>query len=153
MYPTPEEQLAAAWRQITEAAADPALASDTVERLDNAARLLRRLERSLSRRLPFLLEASARARLLLNELRSDLPALAADIDVLSSRASARSGPAAHATNLAWQRLLARAVSELPVDDAGERGISLIAAHLRTRSASDPSLHRHPTALPESPSAD
>ena len=55
MHPTPEEQLRAIERRLAEVVeAEPSLSASSRQALDDARRLLRRLEGSLAKRLPFL---------------------------------------------------------------------------------------------------
>ncbi len=98
--------------------------------------------------MPFLLDDSERAQRLLVELRSVLPSMHTDIDAAGSRPAPISEKAAHEQNLEWQRLLARAVYELPENEAGATARIRIARHARERIAADPTLNREPALRPD-----
>ena len=147
MFPTPTDQLKAARRQIELARESDPASAEALELLDGAAKLLRRLELQWDRRLPFLLDDNARAGCLLDELRPFLPNLAVEIEAEAARPSPQSEDQAHRVNLAWQRLLARAVNELPTTGVGDSGRARIAAHTIERIAANPALHRDPSGRP------
>ncbi len=84
MHPTPDEQLRAAHRLIEQVTADPALSAESKELLDDASRLLRRLERSWPHRLPFLAADNRLAADLLTALTPLLPDLAPDIEAATA---------------------------------------------------------------------
>ena len=159
MYPTPQEQLDAAIRLITAAADHAGPAGERDGLLRGAMVLLRRLSRSLDARLPFLADDNERVRGLMQRLRADLPSLASEIDKASAQAASETDEASarvttgsesqeHSANLVWQGLLARAVTELADDEAGDRGRAQIAAHLRERTAANPALNREPIQRPQ-----
>ena len=80
MHPTPEEQLDAILRLVEGAASDSAIAEDSNAMLTDASRLIRRLQRSWSGRLPFLSHDNALAAELLTHLAPMLPSLQHEID-------------------------------------------------------------------------
>lgn len=145
MHPTPEEQLDAILRLVEGAASDSAIAEDSNAMLTDASRLIRRLQRSWSGRLPFLSHDNALAAELLTHLAPMLPSLQHEIDdvVRSVEQSRADEPATHETNKRFQGLLARAVHQLPGDNAGDEGRARIVTHLRNRLAADPALNRAP----------
>lgn len=154
MHPTPDEQLRAVQRRLEQVRAEEALTPASREALDDAERLLRRLERTWSRRLPFLVVDNRLAIDLLRSLAPLLPELSAEIDAAAVEGSgepAESGagppvdePTAHELNKRLQGLLGRAVHLLPDDAAGDAGRARIADHLRSRLAANPALNRTPT---------
>ena len=159
MHPTPQEQLDAAIRLITAAAEHARPAGERDDLLRGATVLLRRLSRSLDARMPFLADDNERARVLLQHLRADVASLAPEIDKASAHAAPETDEASarattssesheHSANLIWQGLLARAVTELADDEAGDRGRAQIAAHLRARTAANPALNREPIRRPQ-----
>lgn len=156
MHPTPEEQLRAVERRLDEVAAEASLTPPARDALDDARRLVRRLERSLATRLPFLLADNELATRLLIELAPLLPDLSSEIDaeVEVDPAAAGSGaghdhapfdePTIHERNKHLQAMLGRAVHLLPDGPEGDAGRARIADHLRSRLAANPALHRTPT---------
>lgn len=149
MHPTPDDQLQAILRSIEQVAADPSLAPASRVALDDARRLVRRLERSWDRRLPFLLLDSQLAVELLNGLSPLLPRLSNQIETAAADLATLFGhsvdePTAHQLNKNLQDLLAQAVHLLPDDAEGDAGRSRIAEHARSRLAADPTLNRTPT---------
>lgn len=143
MHPTPEEQLGAILRLVDSAATDAALADETKAMLADADRLIRRLERSWSGRLPFLTQDNERAASLLIDLGPLLPSLQNDIEEAVGGVEQPDEPTAHTANKRFQELLARAVHLLPDDQSGDDGRARIVAHLRSRLAADPALNRTP----------
>lgn len=164
MHPTPEEQLRAVERRLAEVAAEPSLPPPARDALDDARRLIRRLERSLATRLPFLLTDNELTTRLLDELAPLLPDLSAEIDAEIDTGVAGAGAGfdhavvdettAHERNKQLQALLGRAVHLLPDGPDGDAGRARIAEHLRSRLAANPALHRTPTDRrpPEEPKA-
>jgi hypothetical protein len=149
MHPTPDEQLQAVLRRLDEVDAEPSLLPPPARQaLDDARRLLRRLERSWAQRLPFLVADNRLAVDLLGDLAPLLPDLSAEIDAAatehSSLDSVTHEPTAHDLNTRLQALLGRAVHLLPDSDDGDVGRARIADHLRSRLAADPTLNRTPT---------
>ncbi len=154
MHPTPEEQLRAVGRRLDEVAAEPSLPPPARDALDDARRLIRRLERSLATRLPFLLADNELATRLLNELAPLLTDLSAEIDNAVDPRAAGPGTGldlppvdeqtVHERNKQLQALLGRAVHLLPDGPDGDAGRARIADHLRSRLAANPALHRTPT---------
>ena len=149
MHPSPEEQLRAILRSLDRVAAEPSLAPESREALDDASRLVRRLERSWARRLPFLLLDSQLAVELLRSLAPRVPDLAAEIEAATTDHSNIVGhtvdePTVHDVNKRLQGLLGQAVHLLPDDTDGEAGRARIAEHLRSRLGADPALNRTPT---------
>ena len=109
--------------------------------------------------MPFLADDNERARALLQRLRGDVASLAPEIDAASAHAAPQTDQASarattssesqeHSANLVWQGLLARAVTELADDEAGDRGRAQIAAHMRARTAANPALNREPIQRPQ-----
>ena len=147
MHPTPSEQLQAIRHLIKRAQADPELSPESDQLLADAARLLRRLERSWPKRMPFLVDDNQRALRLLIELRPDLGPLAAEISAAMERPPADGEEAAHDLNVELQGLLARAVHVLADDVDGDQKRARIAEHLHHRIAADPALNRHPAERP------
>lgn len=148
MFPTPTDQLSAA-RRLLDASQDLEPGSDAAVELASGARsLLRRLEGQLDRRMPFLLDDSARASRLLADLRSQLPGLSQEIDAVAARPRPQSELDAHQTNLLWQGLLASAIHELPENPEGLAARARIADHVSERLASNPALHRDPADRPQ-----
>ena len=147
MHPTASEQLQAIRYLIERAQADPELSAESDQLLGDAMRLLRRLERSWTKRMPFLVDDNQRAIRLLDELRSDLAPLAEEISAATERPPADGEEAATDLNVQLQSLLARAVHVLADDLDGDRGRARIAEHLRHRIAADPALNRHPIERP------
>ncbi|MGB5760729.1 MAG: hypothetical protein WBM50_27695 [Acidimicrobiales bacterium] len=147
MHPTPSEQLQAIRHLIERAQADPELSEESDRLLGDAIRLLRRLERSWPKRMPFLVDDNQRAIRLLGELRPDLSPLAEEISAATERPPANGEEAADALNAQLQGLLARAVDVLADDPDGDRGRARISEHLRHRIAADPALNRHPVERP------
>lgn len=147
MHPTPSEQLQAIQRLIERVQADPELPPDSEELLADAARLLRRLERSWPLRMPFLVDDNERAIRLLVELAPQLGSLRAEISAAAERRPPLGEDATHDLNLELQGLLARAVRALADDADGDRGRARIARHLRSRVAADPALNRRVTPRP------
>jgi len=149
MHPTPEEQLQAVLRHLDAVAADSSLSESAREALDDARRLVRRLERTWAGRLPFLLTDNRLAAELLSDLSPMLPELVAEIDAATRGLPASDGhdidePSAHLLNKWLQDLLGRAVHLLPDHEGGDAGRSRIARHARERLAADPTLNREPT---------
>ncbi len=154
MHPTPDEQLQAVLRRLDEVNAEPSLPPPAREALDDARRLLRRLERSWAQRLPFLLLDNHLAVELLRSLAPLLPDLSAEIDAATAEHSSVTAPTsprstvdeatAHDLNKRLQGLLGRAVHLLPDGAEGDAGRARIADHLRSRLAADPTLNRTPT---------
>lgn len=143
MHPTPEEQLQAILRLIDLAAGDPEMAAETKSTLADASRLVRRLERSLAIRLPFLADDNELAAELLTALAAQLPTLAEGIATATSDLPIASETKAHQTNKRLQELLGQAIHLLPDNAAGNDGRARISDHLRTRIAADPALNRSP----------
>lgn len=143
MHPTPDEQLRAVLRLVDGASADPGLAEETKAALVDAGRLIRRLERSWSARLPFLTVDNELAAELLADLAPLLPSLQNEIEAAVGAPEPRDEPTAHAANKRFQDLLGRAVHLLPDDPSGDDGRARIVAHLRSRLAADPALNRTP----------
>jgi hypothetical protein len=161
MHPTPEEQLRAIERRLAEVAeAEPSLSASSRHALDDTGRLIRRLEGSLAKRLPFLQTDNELAARLLADLAPLLPDLTAEIDAALGVGSgaARTDddadqapidePRAHEHNKRLQGLLGRAVHLLPDNPEGDAGRAHIAAHLRSRLAADPVLNRTPIPRPD-----
>ena len=149
MHPTPEELLQAIVRNLDQVAAEPSLASESREALDDARRLVRRLERSWAQRLPFLLLDNQLAAELLHSLIPLVPDLADEIETAVADHTSLAGhrldePAVHDMNKRLQGLVGQAVHILPDDADGDAGRSRIAAHLRSRLAADPALNRSPS---------
>lgn len=149
MHPTPDEQLRAVLRSIDEVAAEPSLSPSSRAALDDARRLVRRLERTWTRRLPFLLLDNHLAAELLSSLAPMLPQLVDEIESAATAVSSIGGhtveeTTVHGTNKRLQDLLARAVHLLPDGHEGNAARSRIAAHARSRLAADPTLNRTPT---------
>lgn len=144
MHPTPEEQLNAILRLIEDAASDSRMAEEPKALLADAGRLIRRLERSWSSRLPFLTRDNELAIELLSEIGPLLPVLQKKIDALAGTATQPDEPSSHAVNKQCQELLSEAVHLLPDDSAGDNGRARIVAYLRSRLAADPALNRTPT---------
>ncbi|MDH3682964.1 MAG: hypothetical protein OEV40_23790 [Acidimicrobiia bacterium] len=115
--------------------------------LADAARLLRRLERSWPKRMPFLVDDNHRALRLLEGLRPDLPSLAREISAAMEHPPVDGEEAATDLNLGLQGLLARAVHALADDADGDKGRARIAEHLRRRLAVNPALNRDPVERP------
>lgn len=147
MHPTPNEQLQAIGHLIDRVQANPELSPGSVQLLGDALRLLRRLERSWSRRMPFLIDDNRRAMWLLDELRPLLTSLSAEIPAAAELPAAESEEAARRINVELQGLLARAVHVLGDGPDGDRGRARIAEHLRHRIAADPALNRDPVERP------
>lgn len=148
MHPTPDEQLRAIRRLVDGAAADPAIAPESEAMLTDASRLLRRLERSWARRLPFLVRDNELSGGLLAELAPQLSAdLAAEIEVVTTSLPVNDEAAAHEMNKRLQGLLGQAGHLLPDDADGDAGRARIADHLRARLAADPALNRTPADRP------
>ncbi len=143
MHPTPEEQLRAIGRLVDGAAAVAEDVAASQAMLSEAGRLVRRLERSWSARLPFLIRDNELAAALLVEMSPSLDSLRAEIDAIVGSLPRTDEPTAHSTNKALQDLLARAVHDLPDDPTGDRARDQIVAHLRSRLAADPSINRSP----------
>ena len=149
MHPTPEEQLQAVLRNLDEVAAETSLAPAPRAALEDAQRLLRRLERAWARRLPFLLLDNQLATKLLASLAPLLPDLADEIETTTTEHTAIARhdidePAGHDLNKRLQGLLGRAVHLLPDDTDGDAGRARIAEHLRSRLGADPALNREPS---------
>lgn len=147
MYPTPSEQLQAVRHLIERVQAGEELTAESAQLLTDAARLLRRLERSWPRRMPFLVDDSRRVLAMLSELRPNLPTLEEEIAAATERPPPDGPDAAHQRNLELRDLLARAVHALPDDADGDAGRARIAEHLRRRLLADPALNRDPIPPP------
>ena len=149
MHPTPEEQLRVIERRLAEVVeAELSLSASSRQALDDARRLLRRLEGSLAKRMPFLQADNQLAARLLQDLAPLLPDLSVEIDsVIAPSDSVNQGPvdepAAHERNKQLQGLLGRAIHLLPEGPEGDAGRARVAAHLRSRLAADPVLNRNP----------
>ena len=159
MHPTPDELLRAIQRRLGQVKAEAALTPVARDALDDAERLLRRLERTWSHRLPFLVVDNRLAVDLLRSLAPHLPELSAEIDAAAAKVEgAGSGeptmsgadeppvdePTVHDLNKQLQGLLGRAVHLLPDDADGDTGRARIADHLRARLAANPALNRTPS---------
>ena len=111
MHPTPEEQLRAIERRLAEVVeAEPSLSASSRQALDDARRLLRRLEGSLAKRLPFLQADNELAARLLADLAPLLPDLSAEIESVTATGDGANHrpvdePAAHERNKHLQGLL------------------------------------------------
>lgn len=147
MHPTPTEQLQAIRFLIEQARADREQSAASQQLLADATRLLRRLERSWPKRMPFLVDDNRRALRLLSELRPHLAPLDAEIAEVDRRPATDSEESAHKRNVELQGLLGRAVHLLPDDSDGDRGRAKITQHLRQRTAADPALNRDPAERP------
>ena len=152
MHPTTEEQLAAVRRLLDDVAADAGLSERSRATLQEAASRLRRVERGAAARLPFLVADNEACRSLLAELDDLTPDIAAAA-VLAVEAGVARGadhhePSAHQLNKELRGLLARAVRELPDGDGGAAWRRRLAGHLRTRTATDPSINRPRTGQGE-----
>lgn len=144
MHPTTEEHLAAVRRLLDEVAADPGVSGSSRLALDEAAKRLRRVERSGAARLPFLVgdnRASVELLAGLGDMAPDVVAAIPDID----GAGQHREPDVHELNKQLRALMARAVRELPDDGEGDAWRARVALHLRARIAIDPSINR-PTGL-------
>jgi hypothetical protein len=140
MYPTSEEHLAAVRRLLDEVTGDPGLSDASRRALEEAARRLRRVERSGAARLPFLVRDTRAGVALLAALpvtAKDIVAAVPEID----EAAEHHEPTAHELNMHVRELLSRAVRELPDDEEGEAWRARLAVHLRERIATDPSTNR------------
>jgi hypothetical protein len=138
MHPTGEEQLRAVCRRLELVAADPGLAPESVEALDDAVRQLRRLEGAWPARLPFLLADNEATAALLRDLGADLPAGLSAVERFGEGEER-----AHEMNKAVRECLAQAVRGLPSTTDGDAARTRIALHLRRRIAADPALNRRP----------
>ncbi len=157
MHPTPDEQLQAIERRLEQATSEqaisePALTPAAREAIDDARRLLRRLQRAWAQRLPFLALDNRLAIELLTSLAPKLTELSAEIEALAAAAAEPpvDEPTAHELNKRLQGLLGRAVHLLPDGPDGDAGRARIADHLRSRIAADPALNRTPTARRQPP---
>lgn len=149
MHPTTDEQLAGARRLIDLVRTTETLSPASQGRLDDAARILRRVEATWSALLPFLSADNEATAELLGELTDRLPeelAATAEHELAAALAEA-DGDAhlvfdvVHARNQRLRALLDAAIPHL--DQAGRRRV---ADHLRRRIDLDPTLTRAPRRL-------
>jgi hypothetical protein len=140
MHPTNEEHLAAVRRLLDEVAADPGLSDSSRRAIEEAAKRLRRIERSGAARLPFLVGDNRASRELMNGLADLAPDLAAAVPPFDEMAEHHE-PTAHELNKRLRVLLARAVHQLPDDTEGDAWRARLATHLRNRIDTDPAINR------------
>lgn len=146
MHPTVDEQLAGARRLMELVMAESGLSDAAMARLTDAARLVRRVERSWAEVLAFLTADNRATAAVLGELADRLPdELAAAIG--AERAAAFEPDegevaAAHDRNQRLRALLAEAAPQLDADDR-----RLVARHLRHRLEHDPTSRRPARSTP------
>ena len=150
MHPTVGEQLIGVVRRLEGVIEDPGLSLESQRSLTDSIRLLRRLESSLPRRLPFLRADNAATTMLLREIVPHLPAALADAIEVSGAtwSDLDDEDEAHRVNKSLRELLTRAVRALPATVDGDAARRRIATHLRRRVAADPALNRDPKPLDE-----
>ena len=134
MYPTPDDFLASIGRLVEQGAGGSH---------DDAARLVRRLQRSWPLRHRFLVEDNQLGLDLIIGLSELAPALADEIATVTMPAVWIDERSAHDINNRIQDLIARAVHELPDSDEGDAARARIARHLRLRIRANPALNREP----------
>jgi hypothetical protein len=136
VHPTVDAQLRGVGRLLQVVAANADLSPESTEALAEATRMLRRLEASWPRLLPFLDWDNRATAAVLEQVAPLLPA--------GSAAASRPDPAItlpHERNQALRGLLADAIVALPEGDAGAGARAAIAAHLRERVDRNPALGR------------
>ncbi len=156
MHPTIDEQLQGVRRLLDAVAADPGLTPTSGAALADATRLLRRIEGTWARVLPFLVLDTRATAALLDELAPLLPEPLAT-DVRATVRGERSGPhlepeqldpaGAAARNVEVRTLLSAAIAALPDDEPGRRARRAVVAHARRRLEADPLNARAPKAPP------